>query len=481
MTNKLDTLNISTTLLCREAERRGYELEFFSAGKTVDGVLTVVRSKGQKAFSYKSTSSVLNPSYALLIAQDKRLTGELLISNRLPVAPTLYMQRGDDNKAIEFLKTHVKVVVKPVAMNHGDGVTVNIKDERTLLRAIANAMKISNSDDVLIQRQIDGLEYRVLVLNGAAVAAYVKEPAFVIGDGSSTIKELVVLENASSNRSSSYATAMSTIDLRRVIDENGEEFMQYVPSTNEKKYLLGSSSISLGGVATSCLDTMSETVIRTAIDVANACDMGLAGVDIIVGDNGDMTILEVNATPSIRTHHAPPVGPSVNVASMILDAIESRSKSPTTSTIGVSSYVDFIGYKNLKQIPARIDTGARTSSLWASDIKVKENIVTFKLFGPNSSWYTGKVVRRKIIELREVTSSTGHTQTRYLISMPIVLHGKRLSARFTLADRSTQMYPILIGRNTLRRNFLVDSADPGEARLYKFPEEANEFNESETI
>ena len=151
------------------------------------------------------------------------------------------------------------------------------------------------------------------------------------------------------------------------------------------------------------------------------------------------------------------------------------------SVIGVSAYVDFRGYKNLKQIPARIDTGARTSSLWVSDTKVRDGVATFKLFGLGSPWYTGKVVRADVLEVREVTSSTGHTEERYVISMPIRMGKRRLDAKFTLSNRSKQTYPILIGRNTLRGNFLVDSGDPGEAKLYKYPEEANEFNESEAV
>ena len=150
------------------------------------------------------------------------------------------------------------------------------------------------------------------------------------------------------------------------------------------------------------------------------------------------------------------------------------------SIIGVSSLVDFVGYKNLKQIPARIDTGARTSSLWASDVRIKDSVAIFKLFGLGSPWYTGKVVRRTILGLREVTSSTGHIQERLVVNMTVRMHGKKLNAKFTLSDRSTQSYPILIGRNTLRGNFLVDSGDPGEAKIYKYPEEAAEFVESET-
>lgn len=147
--------------------------------------------------------------------------------------------------------------------------------------------------------------------------------------------------------------------------------------------------------------------------------------------------------------------------------------------IGVSSFLDFVGYKNLKRIPTRIDTGARTSSLWASDINIRDGEAVFKIFGPDSPWYTGKMMRRKIIEWREVTSSTGHVQKRPVVGMSIRIHGRRLNAKFTLSDRSTQTYPILVGRNTLRGNFLVDCSDPGEAKLYKYPEEATEFTGSE--
>jgi hypothetical protein len=149
--------------------------------------------------------------------------------------------------------------------------------------------------------------------------------------------------------------------------------------------------------------------------------------------------------------------------------------------IGVSSTIDFSGYKNLKQIPARIDTGARTSSLWVSDVRHKgKNMVSFSLFGTSSAYYTGKRVTRKIVETRFVTSSTGHEQERIVVNMVIKMHGKRINAKFTLSDRSTQTYPVLIGRNTLRGNFLVDSGDPGEARLYKYAEEADEFNDNES-
>ena len=230
------------------------------------------------------------------------------------------------------------------------------------------------------------------------------------------------------------------------------------------------------------LSDIPEVYIQYAVSAAQSVRREIAGVDLLVSSNGDerVVICEVNASPQLQTG----AHTDKKLASLAR-YLERLSRQPiemmTPVTIGVSSLVDFTGYRNLKQIPARIDTGARTSSLWASDVRIKDGIATFKLFGPGSPWYTGKVVRRRVIELRDVTNSTGHTQTRHLVSMSIRIHGRRLNAKFTLSDRSTQMYPILVGRNTLRRNFLVDSSDPGEARLYRDQSEINDFKENEAI
>lgn len=236
------------------------------------------------------------------------------------------------------------------------------------------------------------------------------------------------------------------------------------------------NNTSQGGFATLVpTDNLSKIFTEIALKSSKVLAREVAGVDLLMSKDGSrVAILEVNASPQLQTgaFHDEKI---VSLGSYL----KSLSSWQNREIVGVSSLVDFVGYKNLKAIPARIDTGARTSSLWASDVSIKKGVATFKLFGPGSPWYTGKVVRRKVIELREVTSSTGHVQERHVVTLPVRIHGKRLNAKFTLSDRSTQTYPILIGRNTLRGNFLVDSGDPGEAKLYKYPEEASEFNESE--
>lgn len=112
--------------------------------------------------------------------------------------------------------------------------------------------------------------------------------------------------------------------------------------------------------------------------------------------------------------------------------------------------------QSIFDVPARIDTGARTSALWASNIRETDKGLVFKLFGVESKFYTGKDIICSEFEMRQVTPSNGVVEDRYMIKMLVIISGKKIRARFTLANRSTQKYPVLVGRNILRGKFVVD-------------------------
>lgn len=123
--------------------------------------------------------------------------------------------------------------------------------------------------------------------------------------------------------------------------------------------------------------------------------------------------------------------------------------------IGRAEDVDFsrIGFFG---IPARIDTGAKTSSVWATQIKEENGKLSFVLFGKSSPFYTGKKIITKQYDLKMVASSIGAAEERYVVKLSVKLHSRQIRASFTLANRSAQAYPILIGRNVLRGKFIVD-------------------------
>ena len=107
-------------------------------------------------------------------------------------------------------------------------------------------------------------------------------------------------------------------------------------------------------------------------------------------------------------------------------------------------------------VPAKIDTGAKTSAIWATDIKVASEVLSFVLLAPSSSFYTGKKISLTSFSETIVLSSNGISQKRFKVKLQVKLDGRKINAAFTLADRSRQMYPVLIGRNVLRGKFVVD-------------------------
>jgi len=112
--------------------------------------------------------------------------------------------------------------------------------------------------------------------------------------------------------------------------------------------------------------------------------------------------------------------------------------------------------RGLENVPARIDTGAKTSSIWASQVTLLDGQLTAVLFGEGNAAYTGVPVTFEDFGTAVVANSTGHIQERYKVRMLVKIHGKKVRAWFTLADRSTQVYPVLIGRNVLLGKFIVD-------------------------
>jgi len=129
-----------------------------------------------------------------------------------------------------------------------------------------------------------------------------------------------------------------------------------------------------------------------------------------------------------------------------------------------------VGFPELgiSSLAARIDTGAKTSSIWASFVQEEEGVLTVILFDQNSPYYSGQKLSFQDFDITVVSTSTGQTQKRYKVRLLVKIKGRKIRAWFTLADRSAQVYPVLIGRNILRGKFVVDVR---EGRILKGEEQ----------
>jgi ribosomal protein S6--L-glutamate ligase len=127
------------------------------------------------------------------------------------------------------------------------------------------------------------------------------------------------------------------------------------------------------------------------------------------------------------------------------------------TVIGRAEKVDLLDF-DMSSIPAKVDTGADSSAIWASSIEEKDDGLYFVLFGPESAGYTGAVQRftKPDYTLTRVANSFGHKELRYKVKLRIRVKGRLVRATFTLSDRSEKTYPILLGRRLLHGKFLVD-------------------------
>ena len=133
--------------------------------------------------------------------------------------------------------------------------------------------------------------------------------------------------------------------------------------------------------------------------------------------------------------------------------------------IGRSEVLTFVGTAAVN-VPAKTDTGAYRSAVHANNITEKDGVLSFDLLGghPVCGAMTHRISTTEYSKVG-VVSSFGNREDRYEVKIKVKLGPKVFMARFTLADRSERLFPILLGRTLLNHRFLVDSAESSLNRV----------------
>lgn len=158
-----------------------------------------------------------------------------------------------------------------------------------------------------------------------------------------------------------------------------------------------------------------------------------------------------------------------------------KSKKPL-QLIGRSDVID-MPELGLHNVDAKTDTGAYTSSIHCSRIKKKKEsdgteVVTFTI--PGSKLHEKGLHHFKVkdFEERKIRSSNGEIQKRYVIKTQIVLFGRKIRAEFSLADRSSMKFPVLLGRKLLQNRFIVDVSKKDLSQTEKKRKKSGSTNNS---
>ncbi|WP_276499043.1 ATP-dependent zinc protease [Pontibacter litorisediminis] len=144
---------------------------------------------------------------------------------------------------------------------------------------------------------------------------------------------------------------------------------------------------------------------------------------------------------------------------------------PEKKLIGRRELVSFPEL-DIEEIEAKVDTGAYTSAIHCSDIHEEvrpdgTKVIALDLLDPSHPQYNHKKLEFTEYELREIKSSIGEKQERYVIRTKIKIFEEEVEAEFSLSDRSDMKYPVLIGRKLLQGRFIVDVAKKNLAYKYK--------------
>lgn len=260
------------------------------------------------------------------IAQDKELTKQLLNAAGVPVPLGRPVTDVEDAWAAAQ-DIGLPVVVKPQDGNQGKGVTVNIGTREQLLAAYDAAAEYG---EVMVEKFLPGFDFRLLVVGDRLVAAARRDPPQVIGDGTSTVRQLVDTVNQDPRRGEGHATSLTKIRLDDIaigrLEAQGLT-PDSVPELGQRVVLRNNANLSTGGTATDVTDTVHPEIAARAVDAAQMVGLHICGVDMVCEnvlvplEEQSGGVVEVNAAPGLRMHISPSFGRGRAVGEAVMDTL----------------------------------------------------------------------------------------------------------------------------------------------------------------
>ncbi len=332
-------LGPSTSSIIKEAEARGIpwiRLNKYSLCQLGYGA-------NQKRIQATVTSETSN--IGVEIACDKEETKDLLEQAEVPIP------KGDIIRTERGLKEAVDyvgfpLVIKPVNGNHGRGITTNINSLDEALIGFKEAKEVSRL--VIVEKYITGEDHRLLVINNKLVAAAKRTPAHVIGDGKSTIQELVDEVNKDERRGYGHEKVLTEIDINSLTLEILKEMdmtTESVPKKGEMVKLKSTANLSTGGTAEDITELIHPYNVFMAERISKIIGLDICGIDIMAEDltkplnKSGGAVLEVNAGPGFRMHLQPTSGLPRNVGGHVVDMLfppGSNSRIPIIAVTGTN-------------------------------------------------------------------------------------------------------------------------------------------------
>jgi GNAT-family acetyltransferase (TIGR03103 family) len=292
-------LNPYASIVAEEARRRGIDVEVLDAEQ---GYLRL--SFGGRSIVCRESLSELTSAVAMSRCADKAVAHRVL--NRAGLAVPEQRLAADHESNSQFLQRHGALVVKPADGEQGRGISVNVRDAKTLEKAVTEARRFCPR--VLLERYCSGQDLRVLVINGRVVAAAVRRPPRIVGDGRRSVRELI---EKLSRRREAATGGESTIPLddetRRCVAEEGYS-LEDVLEAGDCLTVRAAANLHTGGTIHDVTDELHPELVQAALAAAEALDIPVVGLDFLVEapDQAEFVIIEANERPGLANHEPQP-------------------------------------------------------------------------------------------------------------------------------------------------------------------------------
>ena len=308
----------SSAMIIEAARKRNIPVCKGPAGYTVLGY-------GNKQKRVSAAISHNTSCIAVDIACDKEDTKLFLENANIPV-PRGRLVKYESELAEVAEKIGYPLVTKPFNGNQGRNVTCGISNFEELLTGYRCAAEISKA--VMVEKEIKGYDYRILVIGHRFVAASLRQPACVLGDGRSTVSELVEAENLNPLRGEGHENILTKISIDSAAELQLQKqgfHLQSVPEKGQLVFLKSTANLSTGGTAEDVTDSVHPFNILLAEKVSRVIGLDVCGIDIMspdislpLADNGG-AVIEVNAAPGLRMHKYPSKGMPREVGEPIIN------------------------------------------------------------------------------------------------------------------------------------------------------------------
>lgn len=294
-----ESLNIYARIIVDEARRRGIGVEILDAD---NGFFRL--TMGGRSVTCRESLSEMTTAIAMSRCDDKAVTRKVLNEAGLLTPDQV---NANDTAALEaFLTRHRRVVVKPARGEQGRGVQVDLTERQEIDAAIAIASRYS--DKVVVEEMVRGDDLRIIVIEGAVIAASIRRPPTIKGDGKHSIAELI---DKQSRRRAAATQGESRIpvddETRRCVAQAGHELTDILPEGVHLR-VRKTANLHTGGTIHDVTDRLHPALIKAAETGARALDIPVVGFDFMVPDieGPDYVIIEANERPGLANHEPQP-------------------------------------------------------------------------------------------------------------------------------------------------------------------------------